>query len=371
MDYRNYKVEDFAVDDLFVKWVLEDDPDARRFWINYFSENPEVRPVAEQARILVLNLVRTNQPSHSDEQLKRIWEKIENGGALETRNRPGYWVFKFAAGLAILVLVSFGIWTRYLVDPILISNGPKPPLTDDAYTTQFNNTGYPLSILLSEGSEITLEDQSQLIYKRNYTGDPIREVYLNGEAFFTITRNPKQPFFVYANEVVTKVLGTSFRVKTYAHERNILVAVAEGKVSVYSTKEAESKENSLQQEVNGVVLTSNQQVLYSRSDDAFNKSLVEAPKAIQENNQALNFAFQNSSIGEVFKTLEKGYGVEIIFSEETMENCFITVSLQDEPLFEKLKIICRTIGATYEVIDAKIVINSKGCGQVLNDLTDN
>ena len=47
-----------------------------------------------------------------------------------------------------------------------------------------------------------------------------------------------------------------------------------------------------------------------------------------------------------------------------MKNCFLTVPLGSEPLFQKLKVICRTIGASYEIIDARIVVSSTGCKPV-------
>jgi transmembrane sensor len=50
-----------------------------------------------------------------------------------------------------------------------------------------------------------------------------------------------------------------------------------------------------------------------------------------------------------------------------MKNCFLTVPLASEPLFEKLKVICRTVGANYEIIDAKVVITSAGCKTVKPD----
>jgi len=39
----------------------------------------------------------------------------------------------------------------------------------------------------------------------------------------------------------------------------------------------------------------------------------------------------------------------------------LTASLSDEPLFEKINLICKTIGAQYEQLDASIIIDSKGC----------
>ncbi len=58
-----------------------------------------------------------------------------------------------------------------------------------------------------------------------------REVKLSGEAFFDVVPNPQQPFYIYTDKMVVKVLGTSFRVKALGAEES--VAVSTGKVSVY------------------------------------------------------------------------------------------------------------------------------------------
>jgi hypothetical protein len=75
-------------------------------------------------------------------------------------------------------------------------------------------------------------------------------------------------------------------------------------------------------------------------------------------NQVFDF---NNVIAEVFKTLEKAYGINIVYDAEVMKNCYLTASLDDEPLFEKLNLICKTIDAKYEQVDAQIVIYSNGC----------
>ncbi len=61
-----------------------------------------------------------------------------------------------------------------------------------------------------------------------------RDVYLSGEAFFEVTKNPDRPFRVFANEIVTKVLGTSFTVRSFENDTTIQVIVRTGKVTVYS-----------------------------------------------------------------------------------------------------------------------------------------
>ena len=162
---------------------------------------------------------------------------------------------------------------------------------------------------------------------------------------------------VHANEVVTRVLGTSFRVKAPDDGADVVISVKTGKVSVY-TESAGSK--SLTQK-NAVILLPNQQVTYLREEDVFGKALVADPEILIPSLKRNEFVFENTPVREVFRKLQQAYGVEIIFDEEILNNCFFTAPLGSEPLFEKLEIICRAIGARYETIDAKVVITSTGC----------
>lgn len=395
MDNHYNTVEDFATDNRFVSWVLHDDHESGAYWQQYFRDHPDVRPVAARARTLVLNLVRTQKHLNRGKQLDRLWANIDArtrvddgatdpptehagvrapvehnarpiGTSVDEPNendavidgRPIRTYLMVASSVLGLLVVAGVLWTRapHGVQPA-VAVGPAPK---GAYVERINDTGRPDTVHLSDGTHLVLENRSRLSYKKSYEDDALREVFLEGEAYFAVAKNPSQPFLVHANEVVTRVLGTSFRVKAYSDDRNILVAVTEGKVSVYSTRTPD-EEPSARQDVKGVVLTSNQQVIYTRRDNAFSKSLVEAPApvhALPDNNA---FSYKNSNMSEVFGKLQEAYEVEILFPKEAMENCYLSVTLKDEPLLEKLSIICKTIGASYELIDGKIVIDSKGC----------
>jgi hypothetical protein len=54
-------------------------------------------------------------------------------------------------------------------------------------------------------------------------------------------------------------------------------------------------------------------------------------------------------------------GINIIFDEKNMENCYLTASFSVESLYDKLKLICKITHSTFEIVDAQIIIHSKGC----------
>lgn len=162
---------------------------------------------------------------------------------------------------------------------------------------------------------------------------------------------------MYANEIVTKVLGTSFRIKAFDDQRPVEVNVRTGRVSVFSQSRVPSDAT----ETTGVVLLPNQQALFNREKETIVKRLVDRPVPIKPLPLSMKRRFDDVPASQVLRELEDLYGVKIRYNEKLLATCIITTSLGNEPLRDKLDIICQTIGATYKEIDAELVIESKGC----------
>ena len=186
-----------------------------------------------------------------------------------------------------------------------------------------------------------------------------RDVYLLGEAFFTVTKNPSRPFRVFANEIVTKVLGTSFVVRSFKKDSTIKVAVKSGKVSVYSPSAI--KETTIPNRLSGIILTPNQELVYQKENQKFQKVLQEDPLMIVPEVADKSLLYEEASLNQVFDRLGKNYGINIVFDSELLKKCTITADLRTVPFYEKLDLICKAIGASYEEIDGQIVIQANGC----------
>ncbi|GHB75223.1 hypothetical protein GCM10007390_31200 [Persicitalea jodogahamensis] len=232
--------------------------------------------------------------------------------------------------------------------------------TSDPVLERTNDTDHPLLITLADGSSVLLQPDSKLSFPAKFEGRE-RKVYLSGEAFFEVSKNPNQPFLVYANELLTRVVGTSFRVKAFADQDDIEVVVRTGKVNVSSSSvAADSSEEEL-------LLLPNQGVRFSRERLAFEKidDLTQEKQISQKlsNIERLSFEFSDVPVAQIFKTIEQAYLVEIDFPEEKLKNCYLTTSLSDEPLPQKLKIICSSLGpdASYAIEGNKISVSAKGC----------
>ncbi len=360
MNYYQYTAEDLAADDYFMEWVCTPTPQSEVFWREFLADYPERYYQVEEARRLVVGLGKINADVVSDSRVDRVWTRIEGTLASVERESPGrrlvtqqYW--QLAASVALLLVLGWLLRSYMQMDqPRLAASVPAKHQQE--WTEAVNEADKTMHLQLSDGSSIQLGKNSRLKYPKDFTGST-REVYLTGEAFFDIQKNPKKPFLVYTNGLITKVLGTSFQVRAPLYSPNVTVSVKSGRVSVYADKPNPNQDP----EAAGVVLTPNQKAVFQRQEATISKSLVEKPLLLIPKSQSNLFVFEATSAHQVFSSLEKAYGIDVVFDEELLRNCSLTVNLTEEDLYQKLNVICKVLGAEYKLIDGQVIIYSKGC----------
>ncbi|GAB2790790.1 FecR family protein [Rhabdobacter roseus] len=359
-DFSAYSAEDFVLDDHFRRWVNGQLPPEDTFWDTWLRQHPQKAETIRQAtwmvKALAMEEATLDQPRMA-ENLHRI--------AQLTEREPGTWYLFSPSGwyrvaAALVVLAGLGWYLGRGLKTVVPTKYQEMVLAQTGPTIEKSNTStQPLKVALSDGSVITLQPHSKISYPEVFAPDK-REVYLSGEGFFDIAKKANSPFLVYANEIVTKVLGTSFSVKAYEHDNTVVVKVVTGRVSVLSGKV--KNDNPAFSEAEGVILTPNQMVVYARTPEKLTKTLVEHPVLIKSSHtKPSDFNFMNTPLPLVFKKLEAGYGVTIVYDHDVLQNCTLMAPLENETLYEKLDLICKVIGASYEVVDAQIIISSQGC----------
>ncbi|MFC0184103.1 ferric-dicitrate binding protein FerR, regulates iron transport through sigma-19 [Pseudarcicella hirudinis] len=366
INYIKYKAGSFALDNSFRSWVFKNRREDIVFWENWIQNHPEKLSDILEAKQMVLSLKNAQEEisdNEIDEEISRLIETAEHHQPIYYKPAFSIWSAKFMKVAAVLLLIPSLIWFiyRWQNNRESLYNTSIAQINASQMTEVFNNSAQTKVVTLSDGSSVILQPGSRISYPVTF-GPEKREVVLSGEAFFEVAKNPNQPFFVFANELVTKVLGTSFKIKAYENEKNVEVLVKTGKVSVFSKNDPMVKKHQDRKELIGMVLTPNQEVIFERKENRLVKTLIESPVLLSlPAIYRQSFEFKHTPVAEVFSILEKSYGIKIVFDEEIMASCELTASLGDEPLFEKIKLICKVIEANYEVVDAQIIITGKGC----------
>jgi ferric-dicitrate binding protein FerR (iron transport regulator) len=227
----------------------------------------------------------------------------------------------------------------------IFSNSSSNPAKIHAdFLVEKNNTAQTKEFKLEDGTIICLHPGSKTSFPKHFNKDK-REVYLEGEAFFKVSKNPPRPFFVYNNQVVTRVLGTSFIVKTFGEQTEVIVKT--GRVAVYKNNQDANRPDQ-------VIITPNEKVVYDNKRKDFVISLVKDPLIIVtegavENNQSVQFAFDDMPLSSVLSVLQKAYGIQIMMENEKLNSRLMTGDISGHTFFNKLELICQSIGASYEV----------------------
>ncbi|MBJ6144414.1 FecR family protein [Hymenobacter sp. BT559] len=297
-------------------------------------------------------------PESEREQVRvAMWRRIEvlahgDGGATGRvlRHPASFWrtpIMRWAAAVLLFLGAALAV----------LLPRRQVPIAAPSWVQQHNTGKQPEILTLADNSRVTLYPGSSLQYRPGLAGAR-REIKLRGEAFFQVTKNPARPFLVYTEQLVTTVLGTSFRVKAYLGRPNE-VAVQEGRVAVQLRRGADLGATPAQPAAGGILLLPNQQVAYSAlAPRSLQKKLVANPIVLAP--QA--FTFEKQPVISVLQALEKAYGVTILYDKNKLAGCTITVTFYQESLYEKLDVLSQALGASYATIDdAQIRFRSNGC----------
>ena len=373
MNYDHFQRNDFLHDDSFVRWVLFQEKDP--FWQEFIQKHPAKADEITQAQQLILAMQKAEGQITPALDKKAVWDNIaaniSEGEEIEEQiglvccfwqttagpvRRSGHSAFRWAASLVILAGVAW-LWTTRQPDnqvsyqdliAVVEEKSARQEVINDGQTTK--------KIRLEDGTMVYLEKGSRLSFPVHFETKR-REVVLSGEAFFEVTENPAKPFYVYANELITKVLGTSFRISALENGKQVTVKVQTGRVSVFKQNRVDIADP----ETKGLLLLPNQQAVFNRTNEMLNRSLVEVPVPIQAQSPLIKRQFDEVKVAKVFEEMEKLFGVEIRYNEDTLSDCILTTTISDDSLYDQLEVICQTIGAAYKEIDAQIIIESKGC----------
>ena len=281
----------------------------------------------------------------------RMWNKLNDElfskSKIRNFNKHNLWV-QITLAACLLLVVSFSI---YLYFPEFFRSNV---ISDRGMETQ-NNANTNQTLTLPDGSKVVLEKNSSIIVSEDF-GKVNRTVLLKGKAFFKVVRNEKKPFLVRMGNLVTEVLGTSFKVGSDNQNKSIEVAVISGKVSVYATSK-----NGISKKLNGVVLTPNLKAIYNTENQTIQESIVETPQLLLPNLNKSDFIFDEIQFGDLRDRFKLFYGVDIIFVNKEIEKCLFKGDLSGLDLFEQLDVAFLSIKARYEVRGSTIFVNGKSC----------
>lgn len=190
--------------------------------------------------------------------------------------------------------------------------------SDSNYTNiKMTEAGERLRFRLPDSSEVILNSESKIKYAQIF--DNPREVWLEGEAFFDVVKNPECPFIVHTNDMQIKVLGTSFGINTRTEKQT--VSLATGKVNVLIKHSND--------EVN---LLPNEQLTWDSITKEVTKSNFNPEKALAWKENIL--LLDNLSLKKALPKINDFFGVKFSITNKDLEKQRITGAFKDQNLEE-------------------------------------
>lgn len=236
----------------------------------------------------------------------------------------------------VLIAVTIGVYTnqKYINEVPEV----KPILREISMSR-----GQRGSLTLSDGTKVLINSDSKITLPPVFKSD-IREVYLEGEAFFEVAKNPNKPFVIHTRGAIVQVLGTSFAIKSFPEDEEVQMVVEEGVVSFRAEKQSIDE---------GVILTAGK---VGHLD-------LEEKTIVTEDAKDLDaylswregyLTFQNTSMKEVKKQLERKYDIEVSFTSESINQLQLTAELKSRSLTYVLETISMSLGLKYKFDQDKV-----------------
>jgi transmembrane sensor len=235
---------------------------------------------------------------------------------------------QIAVAASILLIVGLGIYA-------IKSGSNLPFLAHDVVraNTIFQTTdAQTRQITLPDGSRIHLNRGTKISYASNAFNRRLREVWLSGEAFFEVAKNPDKPFIIHTGDMITTVRGTSFNVKAYPQLGENVVSVKTGKVEV----KAQDKVLAM--------LTPDKQLEYNKKTNASQLMNIDADEAISWQNGGLTLNYADKD--ELKLRIKQYYNADIQFRNNALDNIKIKSTFADGT---SLTDVLGTIEALYGV----------------------
>ena len=252
---------------------------------------------------------------------------------------------------------------------------PATPVVQSQQSEVMAKRGTRSKIILPDGSQVWLNSDSKLSYLNSFN-NVLREVTLEGEAFFDVVKDPKHPFVVHTSGIDIKVLGTAFNVKSYQQDPTIEATLLRGMIEVTTRADIKTPKVILQPHEKlifkklGSELTVNDKAAEKKSTTEKGAdpriaitSLGSKPdSAIRETSWIYNtLIFDKETFQEVSLKMERWYNVKFTFQDERLMNNRITGTFQNETIQEALEALKLVVKFDYIMDGNNVkVTNVKG-----------
>lgn len=255
------------------------------------------------------------------------------------------WTSRAAVWTGVLLLGSFAFF-------MFKDSGKKKtaPLTARISQIKVPN-GMPVKKILPDSSVVWLNAGSHIRYDSNFI-QKNRDVYLDGEAYFSVAHDADHPFIVHAGNITVRALGTKFNVQAYQNENKIEATLISGKILVKIDGKPDQN----------IILAPNEKLTVINEEYKLTKDRKELSFEVKEVAQIPSIAavpevawlqdklaFENESFHELAKRMERRYDIHIIFKDSLLCKERLSGVFENENIQKALSLLQMTTVFQYKI----------------------
>ncbi|WP_455640422.1 FecR domain-containing protein [Parabacteroides sp.] len=303
----------------------------------WLAASPENEKLLEQLYFTreVVNRVRVMQSVDPEQSLRRFKAQVQELNK-KVRLRRMLW---FAQRVAAVLFIPIFVLSVYLW-----MQGDKK---GEVHMVEMRaNPGVVSMLSLPDGSRVWLNSASSLKYPSDFVADN-REVELEGQGYFEVTHDAKQPFIVHAGQdYAVEVLGTTFSVAAYADDDRIETTLVEGSVNIH-VQTGGGQELSRR-------IKPQEKVTFTKTTKELDVETVNTDYETAWKNGEI--IFRNHPMSQVLKVLSRHYHVKFVVQDSLVLNSIITARFKDEQLPQVMEYLRLASGIKYTI--PKVPVNS-------------
>lgn len=293
----------------------------------WIGESPANKRLFDESQRIWTN-ARINFPAS---QIRSDREKVKDqiirqtSGSTKMVAFPS-WIYRVAAVLALPIMLGIG-W--YL--------GASKNNAENQLCEVTAPKGQISKCVLADGTEVWLNAASTIKYDPSLSGNT-REVSLDGEAYFKVSKNKHKPFVVNTKNAQIKVLGTIFNLKAYSGEETVETTLEEGSVE-FSLNQGAAKP---------IVLKPGEQLVYNIQDKEISLGMVET--YLHTAWKDGKFVFKDADLKTIITELERLYDVRIHLDNDSLLHLrFRGMFEYEQNIFSALETLERTTNIKYRM----------------------
>lgn len=221
--------------------------------------------------------------------------------------------------------------------------------------------GSTTMVKLPDGTSVWVNSDSRLQYADNFKGK-LREVWLDGEAFFDVKKDPEHPFVIHTDKINIKVLGTAFNVKSYPNDQVIETSLIRGRIEVsFNDRPAEN-----------IILRPNEKLTVRKDQSEPGIGIENTPKIKLDNLSHLSqhtplaetawmdnkLVFSNCSMADVALMLERRFDIQVEFKNQEVTQYRYTGIFEEESIQDILNIMKISKPFNYKLNGKKLTITN-------------